>query len=311
MQESEGRSRSRAACTTDARRAVDRITSGTAFNSLVEQGITTLGEINDNFRFSRRIVGELLFELVRRDLAGRPMQVTVGQGIKRRVVELNKPAVDEQTGQQVVMNDVSRMRASIVLDDMPQTPTFRQQIAASLMEMTKGLPPQLQAAVLDLVIQASDLPNKDEFVERIQKALGLGDGNVDPEKVQLQQALQQCQAALTEAAHQLQDKSEERALKAREIDVRADEVGAAPRARRPPPVARREGEGGRPVAATPQAEHRRRNQGEAGGAAEATAGRDLTKRPRGAIHAQLQYPSPASAGLFVFPHPTRNVEEVE
>jgi hypothetical protein len=92
------------------------------------------------------------------------------------------------------------------------------------MEMTKGLPPQLQAAVLDLVIQASDLPNKDEFVERIQKALGLGDGNVDPEKVQLQQALQQCQAALTEAAHQLQDKSEERALKAREIDVRADEV---------------------------------------------------------------------------------------
>ena len=31
--------------------------SGLAINSLVEQGLNTLGEINDNFRFARRMVG--------------------------------------------------------------------------------------------------------------------------------------------------------------------------------------------------------------------------------------------------------------
>ena len=43
-------------------------TSGLAINSLVEQGLNTLAEINDNFRYARRLVGEMLFELVKQNL---------------------------------------------------------------------------------------------------------------------------------------------------------------------------------------------------------------------------------------------------
>lgn len=203
-------------------------TSGLAINSLIEQGVTTLAEINDNQRFARRQVGTLLFELMRRDLAGRQVKVAVGNGARRRIIVLNQPVVDEKTGEPRIKNNVAKMRASIVLDDMPSTPTFRQQVAAQLMEMVKGLPPELQAAVLDLVIEASDLPNKDDFVERIQKVIGIGGENQqpDPEKIQMAEALKEAQRMIGELSTKLESKDRETAIKAeaaRAEDARARE----------------------------------------------------------------------------------------
>jgi len=201
------------------------VTSGIAMNSLIEQGITTLAEINDNYRFARRKVGELLFELVRRDLAGRPVKVTVGEYLEKRDVILNNRVQVQQpdgTIAETVENDVSRMRASIVLDDIPSTPTFRQQVLAQMMEMTKGLPEQLQAAVFDLIVASSDLPNKDKYVERIQKALGMNGDNQDPQMAQAQQIIQELQAAMADLQKQVDDKSQELALKAEEIQLTDD-----------------------------------------------------------------------------------------
>src|SRR3546814_4137902 len=42
--------------------------SGLAIQSLVEQGTTTLAEINDNYRMARRNVGDAVLTLIREDM---------------------------------------------------------------------------------------------------------------------------------------------------------------------------------------------------------------------------------------------------
>jgi hypothetical protein len=176
-------------------------TSGTALNTLVEQGSTTLAEINDNARYARRQVGELLMELVKEDNEGRPLAVKIGDGITERVVILNNPGQDPQTGQPIILNDVSKVHTRVVLDDISSSPTFKAQQQSQLMELTKALPPQAQALIIDFVIEATDLPKRREMADRLRKGLGMqtGEGNDDPEKEQLMQKIEELTQQLQEA----------------------------------------------------------------------------------------------------------------
>lgn len=168
--------------------------SGLAINSLVEQGLNTLGEINDNFRFARRLVGEMLFCMILDDIGSKPTPVTIGQGQAQKVVVLNLPAQDPQSGQIVMQNDVSRVNAKVVLDDIPSTPTFRMQQLQMLTEITKSLPPNAQALIIDFVIEATDLAGSQKIADRLRKGLNLPDDS--PQAQQAQQQMQQQQQAI-------------------------------------------------------------------------------------------------------------------
>jgi hypothetical protein len=159
-------------------------TSGTAINSLVEQGTIGLAEINDNARFARRQVG---------DLEGRPIAITIDDGMAERVVTLNQPVVDPQTGVMKLDNDVSAANVRVVIDDVQSSPTYRAQQQAQLMELTKSLPPQAQALIIDFVIEATDLPKRREMADRLRTGLGIKSPNEtpDPEKQQMGQQIQQ------------------------------------------------------------------------------------------------------------------------
>lgn len=164
--------------------------SGTAINSLVEQGLNTLAEINDNYRFARRLVGEMLFELVKQNLMQGPSKATIGEGKQKKVIPLMTPSVDEQTGQQIIVNDVSAVRAKVVLDDIPSTPTYRMQQLQMMTEITKSLPPNLQAAVIDFVIEATDMPKRHEMADRLRAVIGIQDPEQQAQAAQAQQAAQ-------------------------------------------------------------------------------------------------------------------------
>ncbi len=42
-----------------------------------------------------------------------------------------------------------------------------------MMQVTGQLPAEVQASVIDLVLELSDIPNKQEFMERVRGALGV------------------------------------------------------------------------------------------------------------------------------------------
>jgi hypothetical protein len=176
--------------------------SGLAINSLVEQGINTLAEINDNYRYARRLVGEMLFGLLQESIGNRPMMVTLGEGMHKKIIPLNQQSIDQQTGQPVIINDVSKVKAKIVLDDVPSTPTYRMQQLQMLSEITKSLPPQLQGYVMDFVIEATDMPKRHEIADRLRAVVGIQDPEQQQAAAQAQQQMQQHEMQLQTAERQ-------------------------------------------------------------------------------------------------------------
>lgn len=231
--------------------------SGLAINSLVEQGNTGAAEINDNYRYARRLVGERLLKLINEDLAGKPVNVVSGEiGTKRRIIKLNQPAIDPQTGMKYLMNDVSKAKTKVALEDVPSTPAYRAQMQVMLAEVMKSLPPQLQATMAPYFIESTELKDRHEIATQMKRAMGIqtdenGD-DVDPQVQQLQQQIQEMQQfiqqgtgeyqAMSQQVQQLQqqlkDRQEELALKReqlaldaktkdRELEIKALEADAS------------------------------------------------------------------------------------
>ncbi len=194
--------------------------SGLAINSLVEQGATTLAEINDNYRYGRRLVGELLMELIVEDIGGEPVEVPVGEGKRQKTIVLN-----QRQPNGTILNDVMRAGTRVALADVPSTPSYRAQQLQMLSELTKSLPPNVQGAIIDFVIEATDLPQRREMADRIRGVLGIQDPDqMTPEqKKQAEDMLAQQQQQQKDAA-QLQM----RAMNADAADkeARAQKTGA-------------------------------------------------------------------------------------
>lgn len=209
--------------------------SGLAINSLIEQGLNTLAEINDNYRYARRLVGEMLFELVKQNLMQGPSKVIVGEGQNKKVIQLNQPSVDEQTGQPYILNDVAKVKAKVVLDDVPNTPTYRAQQLAMLSEIVKSLPPQLQGFVMDFVIEATDMPNRHELADRLRSAVGIPNQEQQAQQAQVQQQQAAMQQDMAQKAFVMD--MAERASRIRKLNAEAERaLGQAKQAKFQPTV---------------------------------------------------------------------------
>lgn len=169
--------------------------SGLAISSLVEQSSTTLAELNDNFRYARRLVGTLLMSLIKEDIGTEPYPVVVESNGHRRTVLLNQPTQDED-GLVYLTNDVANTLMRIELEDVPDTPSFRAQQFSMMVELAKSLPPEIQPLVAGFMVRASDLPFRHQLADQIDRQLGIGpDGQQDPNGQQ-DSAMQQQQIAM-------------------------------------------------------------------------------------------------------------------
>lgn len=152
--------------------------SGVAIDSLIEQGTTTLAELNDNYRFARQLVGELLLAHIVQDIGQQETEVRINVNSPRptRVVKLNER--HEDGGVSVVRNSVTQTKTRVVLSDVQNTPGYRQQMAQGLMDMAASLPPEYSAALIDLIAELMDVPNREEVLKRIRQVSGMG---INPE----------------------------------------------------------------------------------------------------------------------------------
>lgn len=201
-------------------------TSGLAINSLVEQSSQTLAAIMDNFRFARAEVGDLLLSNLIEEIGDQEVTVEIKRNFAQaKTVTINKRDQDDQ-GNQVLTNDIQRSRLKVVLTDVPSTQSYRQQRLMMLTEITKSLPPDIQALVLDFIFASTDIPERDVIVERLRKRLGIG-GDQPPktpeEAAEQEQAVQQAakQAELQDRVMQLDLKEREAKVEKMLADVEA------------------------------------------------------------------------------------------
>lgn len=198
------------------------VVSGIAVSNLVEQSSTTLAEINDNYTMACNALGELVLNYLLEDLKQKTSYtIVVNRKDKRRrkVVTINTPGDDGK-----ITNDISRLDARIVLAPIDSTPAYRAQLADRLIGIIQKLPPQAQSAVIDLVLELVEIPNKDEFIDRVSRALGTQDPQymTDEEK----QASQQ-QAKLNEFAQALQFKQQIAEIQNKDADTANKQASAS------------------------------------------------------------------------------------
>lgn len=153
----------------------DEAQSGVAISSLVEQASTTLAELNDNYRYGRRLLGEQALAMIVQDVGESPedVVVNVNRPEKTRHIKLN-----EKNLEGTVNNDVTRTKAAVILDDITATAGYRAQIANRIMDIIGTLPDDLKAPLMPLAIEATDIPQRDKMVAVLNRVLGT---DVDPD----------------------------------------------------------------------------------------------------------------------------------
>jgi hypothetical protein len=189
-------------------------TSGRAITALVDQSTQTLAEINDNFRFARAAVGELLLGNVIEEIGQLETEVEIKSGpmAEAKTVRLNERTQDDR-----INNDVQRARLKVSLSDVPSTSSYRQQRFMLLSELGKSLPPQLQAIMLPYIIATSDEPERDSIVKDLRKALGQAVN--EPPKTPEEAAEQEAAAQQQREAADLQRRVLDLEMREREAKV--------------------------------------------------------------------------------------------
>lgn len=182
------------------------VTSGLAINSLVEQGIVAMGELNDNYVHARRLVYDLLVDLIAEDHAEHDLQVAIGSGNTRRVVVLN--TIDPQTKRAV--NVVADAKVTTGLAEVPASPAYQMQMSQMMGDMIRALAGMPQAALmLPAYVETTSSfgPGRKQLADDMRRMSGLptaGDRQGAQQWQQQQQQQAAKQAALQQAATQVE-----------------------------------------------------------------------------------------------------------
>ena len=188
------------------------VTSGIAINSLVEQGVAAMGELNDNYRFARRMVFEQLLDLIIEDHLEENLRVSVGQGESRRVIVLNSWG---EKGEPV--NRVKDAAIKVGLGDVPATPAYRMQEQQALGNIIQALAgdPQALAVLTPAFIEGSTLPNRQQHADDLRRVKGIPTAGDREAQRQNQRAQQQAQ----QVAQELQQRGAIAAVAEKEATV--------------------------------------------------------------------------------------------
>jgi hypothetical protein len=101
--------------------------------------------------------------------------VTINQ---RGVTELNDPIIDRQTGEQVIVNDLSQGSYSVVVKSGPSFSTKKQETVSQLVNLAASAP-VISELALDLIVDNMELNKGDEIKTRLRKRM-IGQGLVEP-----------------------------------------------------------------------------------------------------------------------------------
>jgi hypothetical protein len=204
------------------------VTANSAMQTLVEQGMVSMGDLNDNYRNSRRLVYENLLDLIVEDHSEAELKVMVGEGQSRRVVVLN---TFDKAGMPV--NMVKDAPTRVGMSDIPSSPAARAQQATMLSEVIKsiGNMPQAVAVLIPPLLENSalDSETRKQAVQDFRKVMGMPPGGDKAAREQMdaqaaEQAAQQAAAAQEAQQAQLDEQKAKVAKLLGEVDLLAAKV---------------------------------------------------------------------------------------
>lgn len=171
--------------------------SGKAIGLRQDQGSIVTSEIFDNLRLAVQLSGEIQLSMTEQFYSMPKVIRVLGERGAAKYHPIN--SVDPETGE--VLNDITASMADYVVSEQDFKSSLRQAMFESLFDIIGRLAqmnPDVALNLLDLVVEMSDLPGRDELVSRIRKINGQRDPDTDPTPEEMQ-AQQESDAKKTEA----------------------------------------------------------------------------------------------------------------
>lgn len=148
--------------------------SGKAIIAKQDQGALATASFFDNFGRSRSIHGEKqLINIEQFYTDELQFRITNERGVPEYVT-INDGNPD---------NDIAETKADFIISEEDWRASYRQAQAAALLELFQQLAataPQIVLNLLDLLVEALDVPKRDEIVRRIRQMTGQNDPDADP-----------------------------------------------------------------------------------------------------------------------------------
>ena len=156
-------------------------TSGKAILARQDQGSILTAEIFDNLRFAMQLQGEIQLSLAEQYVSEEKVLRIVGNRGKLEWVKVNQQGENGE-----ILNDITARQADFLIGEEDFRQTLRVAMFETMSEMVGKLPPEIAIQMLDMVVDLSDAPNKEEMVSRIRKINGQRDpdAKLTPEEQQ-------------------------------------------------------------------------------------------------------------------------------
>lgn len=204
------------------------VTANSAMQTLVEQGLISMGDLNDNHRNARQCVYEGLMDLIVEDHSEADLRLMIGEGSSRRLVVLN--TVDKDG---MPVNMVKDAPTRVGMSDIPSSPAARAQQATMLSEVIKSLGnmPQAVAVLVPPLLENSalDSETRRQAVKDFRKVMGLPEGGdrvarQQAEQAATQQAQAQAQLAQEQATAQVEEQKAKVGKLLSEVELNAARI---------------------------------------------------------------------------------------
>jgi len=191
--------------------------SGKAVEARQEQGMMSTAKLFDNLRFATQIQGENQLSLVEQYFTDHKVFRITNQRGSADFVEVNDGLPE---------HDIHRTKADFIISEDEWRATLRQSQAEQLMEMVTRLPPEVSIVMMDLIVEAMDIPNRDEIVKRIRQVTGQRDPDATELSPEEQAAMQEQQEQREMQKAMLEAQLREQLAKAGKTEAEARKIAA-------------------------------------------------------------------------------------
>lgn len=192
---------------------INNVSSGTAINLRQVQGSVVTAMLFDNLREAIQLQGEINLSLIEQFYAEPKKIRIVNDRGRSEFMQVNDMGFDA-AGMPQMVNPITESQADFIVDTQDFRESMRMAMFDQLMEMTTRLDPEVTMQILDLVVELSDVPGKDEIVRRIRRL----NNQTDPEDPNRDEIEAQADAQAAEDA--------DREKRKEEADIAAKEAQA-------------------------------------------------------------------------------------
>lgn len=152
--------------------------SGVAINQLNRASDQATFEFLDNFSMAMKVGGNMLAELIPLVMSEPQVVRVIGDDATEEFVPINQTVKDEETGEPVMVNDLSVGKYDVKVDIGPTFATKRTEGFDALSRIIAEAP-ALAPLSLDLLAKNMDFPFAEELEKRLRKPM-LAQGIVEP-----------------------------------------------------------------------------------------------------------------------------------